>query len=576
MIGRVRLRAAHEPVVAVAQVQHGAVVHRVNVIDRDLPRHELEPLAGGEVVEVVVVVAVAIVPADPRVHPLPIGDVLIDADGVVRVLDVLGQRRLLEVVGAVRVARRGRPAEVLERGARHRVDQALRNDVAGERILLEAPVADGAARERVIDLVLRAERQQLREVAGAHPLGRHGRRAVVARPRLVDHLEAVHEEGLVPAVVAGQHHRTAGPRARPVVVEVRQRNVVGVGEEVVGEELLRRLGDVGRAAQLVRAGLDREVDDAAFGVAGGRVERRGLDLELLDDPRGRHVGGDDLVGVGGRGARDAVDRQVVAVAARAGHRVADDVRRLERTIETGRPGGGDARGQADERVGIAVRRRQLRDPPRVDDVAERRGRGLEQRRVGGDGDGFGDAGLEPEIDLEPIGDAQLDVPRHFLEPRQLRGDAIGAGQQERDLEEALLVGHDGDGRAHGGVGDAEGGAGDDAAARVAYGAGDRAAGVLGGRGRGEQSGQRQAGERARKPNHRLSSSVVHEMPLMAGRGPGPAKYKIYDCGITRGFLASMWAAHLATVSACAAKAIRILYGEIPITDMLVVASRRRE
>jgi hypothetical protein len=177
--------------------------------------------------------------------------------------------------------------------------------------------------------------------------------------------------------------------ARPVVVEVRQRNVVGVGEEVVGEQLLRRLGDVGAAPQLVRARLDRQVDHAAFGIARRRVEGRGLHLELLDDVGRRDVGGDDFVGVGGRGARHAVDRQVVAVAARTRHRVADDVRRLEGAIETRRTGGGDARGEADERIGIAVGRGQLRDASRVDDVAERRGGGLEQRRVRRDVDGFG-------------------------------------------------------------------------------------------------------------------------------------------------------------------------------------------
>ena len=313
--------------------------------------------------------------------------------GVVRVLDVLGQRRVLEVARAVGVARGQRMRDVFERRARDRVDQALRDDVAGERILLEAAAGHRPARERVVDLILRPEREQFREVAGAHLLARHRRRAVVARTRLVDAFEPVHEEGSSAAVVAGQHHRPAGHAAIAVVGEVRERDVVGVGEEVVGEQALGRLGDVGRAAQRVGARLDHQVRDAALGVARRGVEGRRLDLELLHDVRRRHVRGDDLARVRGRGARHAVDRQVAAVAARAVHRVADDVRRLERPIEPGRAGVGDAGGEADERVRIAVGRRQLRNPSRVDDVAERSVRRFEERRVGRDRDrlhGFAD------------------------------------------------------------------------------------------------------------------------------------------------------------------------------------------
>ena len=164
--------------------------------------------------------------------------------------------------------------------------------------------------------------------------------------------------------------------------------------------------------QRVGAGLDAQVGDAPFGVAEAGVERGGLHLELLDDVGRRHVGGDDLAGVRGRGARHAVDRQVAAVAARAVHRVADDVGRLERPIEPGRAGVRDAGGEADQRVRIAVRRRQLGDPPGIDDVAERGVGGLEQRRRRRYGDFFdGAADLERDVELEAIGDADLEASR---------------------------------------------------------------------------------------------------------------------------------------------------------------------
>ncbi len=85
------------------------------------------------------------------------------------------------------------------------------------------------------------------------------------------------------------------------------------------------------------------------------------------------------------------------------------MRGLEGPVEPGRSGVGDAGGQADERVGIAVGRRQLRDAPRVDDVPEGGVGRLEQRRVGGDGDRLdGLADGEREVDLEPVGNADLD------------------------------------------------------------------------------------------------------------------------------------------------------------------------
>ena len=103
-------------------------------------------------------------------------------------------------------------------------------------------------------------------------------------------------------------------------------------------------------AQRVGARLDHQVGHATFGVPDAGVERRGLDLELLDDVGRRHVRSDDLAGVRRRRARHAVNRQVAAVAARAVHRVADDVRRLEGPVETRRARVGDAGREADERV----------------------------------------------------------------------------------------------------------------------------------------------------------------------------------------------------------------------------------
>jgi hypothetical protein len=277
----------------------------------------------------------------------------------------------------------------------------------GERIAFDAAVRQQPRGEGVVDLVLRSERQQLREVAVAHPLGRHVRHAVVARPRLGNRLVAVHEERPVP------HDRAVG-RHRPArVAELRQRDVVRVGEEVVREELRRGLHEIRRAAEGVGPRFEAEVRHAAFRVAEGGVEGRRLNLELLDDVLRRHERGGDLSRSGRGRARHAVDRDVAPVGARAVHRVADDVRRLEGAVEPGRTHERGAGRQADERERVAVRRRQLGDAACVHHLAERRARRVEQRRRGDDRDLFGGAAdLEHHLELQPIADAQLHLVVH--------------------------------------------------------------------------------------------------------------------------------------------------------------------
>ena len=324
------------------------------------------------------------------------------------------------------------------------------------------------------------------------------------------------------------------------------------------------------------------------------VERGGLHFEFLHDVRRRDVRRDDLAGVRGGGARHAVDRQVAAVAARAVHRVADDVRRLEGPIEPRRSGVGDAGGQADKRIGIAVGRRQLRDAPRVDHVPEGGVGRLEQRRIGRDGhrlDRLADG--EREVDLEPVGDADLDFTHRFLEALQLGVHLIHTRDQIGDLVEADLVGDDADVGPHLFVRDRDRRAGDHASARVANRAGDRAARLLrrrrcgqregsrrgddGGDERGQckwggcrsaRAGVRSSGEALKMPPDgaaALSRQPCHSLPpLIASlsRDGDPSKncassvqrlprgeslirpdYMIYDCGNTRPIQLVKWSNH---------------------------------
>ena len=99
-----------------------------------------------------------------------------------------------------------------------------------------------------------------------------------------------------------------------------------------------------------------------------------MDLELLDRCRGRAVG-DAIVG----DVRHAVDREVVFLLADA---VGRELRQavVERGLARAQVGDDrDAGGENDELDRAALANRQFGDPPRIDDLAEFRGRAVDRR-----------------------------------------------------------------------------------------------------------------------------------------------------------------------------------------------------
>jgi len=97
----------------------------------------------------------------------------------------------------------------------------------------------------------------------------------------------------------------------------------------------------------------------------------------------------------------------------------------------------DAVREPDERIRIAVRRRQLRDALGVNHAAERRLRRLEDRRRRGHVHGlFGSADLERDVEIDAIVDVQLDpVAGERLEPGELDDDLVGARNQVGRLKQ---------------------------------------------------------------------------------------------------------------------------------------------
>ncbi len=350
-------RVALEAVVAVADVQDGGRVDDVHVVDHRLVRLELEPGAGGRGVQVLVVVAVAVVPAVPGEHLVAARDLLVEAGGEGAVVGRLGQGRVVDVAGQAGSLGQG---VVVQDRPRHGADAVGRDDVAGERLPGVLPVAGGDAGQRIVDRDVRRVRG---EVAVSQGLGRDPGvgRGVEARANVLDAFVADREEGLVPPVVEPRDADRAGEaEARPVRGGVRALLASRVPEEVVRGQALGLGEVVDRAVVAVRPGLDAHAGDAALGVAELSVEGRGLDLELLDEVGRRDVARDDLVGVGRGRARSPVDQQVAAVAARAVVGEPDDVRRLVGPVQPLVTRVGEAGGEAHDLVRVAVDQRELR------------------------------------------------------------------------------------------------------------------------------------------------------------------------------------------------------------------------
>ena len=183
------------------------------------------------------------------------------------------------------------------------------------------------------------------------------------------------------------------------------------------------------AAKRVAAGFGRQIDDAAVEASELRGRTIGLDLELLDRVDVREEG--DLSGLGLQDG-DAVEQ--VFVRARPS---AVDARQRRRRCRGQRHSWHQAR----ERHEAPPVERQIDDLPVVDDVAESRRRAAEERRVGRDGDGVGQAAeLQLQIEAHGLAGRETDaLPGQRPEAGQLDAHQIGSGRQPLDDETAGLA-----------------------------------------------------------------------------------------------------------------------------------------
>ncbi len=510
-------RVALEAVVAVPDVEHGRRVEDVDVVDHRLVRDELEVGGSEPVPHVVVVDAVALVPAVPSEHLVGAGDLLVEAGREGVVVGRLRHGRVVDVAGQARVLGQG---VVVEDRLRDGADPVGRDDVAGERLPDELRAA-GDAGERVVD-------RDVRRVGGEVPVAqRLGRDpgvggGVEARADVLDALVADRDEGLVPPVVeARDANGTGEAEAGPVRGGVRLGLASRVPEEVVRRHALRLGEVVDRAVVAVRPRLDAHAGDAALGVAELGVEGGRLHLELLHHVGGRDVARDDLVLVRGGGARHAVDEEVAAVAARAVVGVPDDVGRLVRPVQPLVTRVGEAGREAHDLVGVAVDQRQLRDALLVHREADAGVRVVQREALRGDADGFLQA---PDLERDGQVAGLADLEQHvvldvLLEARDLDRHLVGAREQEADLEQAVGVGRRGGRRASRRVRDGHGRPGDRRLGGVRHPAGDSPACLLSLQGQGEDEKRQQEGQGAVHASGRGTFAFHVNLPSAAGAGP---------------------------------------------------------
>ena len=273
-----------------------------------------------------------------------------------------------------------------------------------------------------------------REDAGPVASGRHARqpRDAAGDPR---------------ALVVGEEerpsldHRAAEVAAELVLIVGRLCRVGALREVVDGVERLVAEVLVGRAVEVVRAGLRRDADGGARRASVLRRVRAGHDLEFLNrvdrGPRDLrrqllHVLGDAVV-------VDAVEEEVVLERPGAVHVDAAGTAERRAAALLGVAVALHARHQRQQIVPVPDRERQVRDLHLRNHRAERRVVGVQQRCRLGDGDGFGEvADRQLDVEASALPDLERDDLRALLEAGQLDVDPVSAGDQVVDLIAAGL------------------------------------------------------------------------------------------------------------------------------------------
>ena len=454
LLREVDAQVARLAVVVPAQEPDAGVEHRRRVEGPGVGQHRLrgDEVLGRVRVAVQLPVAIEIDRGVGRFHPgvtADHADVLADvvvAAEVELVVVAADLRVLLEVVvtprprdGGVGIDREG------QQRAGDRVDPVGRDGVAGELQAVRhraavavvgsgAGVVDAALRPRVID---RHDRPgglvaEVREVAAAH---RHRRDGAAQQNAFLVAVALVAREEEQPVTLDG-----AAQRAAEVVLFERRLLQPGpLAEERVGVELLVAVELEDAAAEGVGAGARGHVDHAAGEAAELGAGAVGLDAELFDRVGTRRQ--DDDVAVGRVLHRHAVEeRRTLIRRAAANLIVASGEDVLAGQTALGAALRDDRRRQRDEIEHVAAVERKLLHRPAANRRGHRRALRLQQRRLAGHGQRFGDTPeREAHLDARRGLDVDLDTLAHpTLEARQLDFEPVRARHQVHEPGTAVL------------------------------------------------------------------------------------------------------------------------------------------
>ena len=258
-------------------------------------------------------------------------------------------------------------------------------------------VARAGHRERIVD-----GPPHLREIALLLQRGRRVEQQRTALPLAIALIGGEEENAVL-------DDRAADIGAPLVLDERRCPDAAGVVEEGVGIKNLVPQELVGRAMELVAAGLRGHVDDTAGEPSKLRTEVVGLDLEFLHGVLGRDQGGE--VGVADVDRR-AVQRRGALIRLAATNLVVAPSEDVD-------PGGAlhglplrhDTRSKSDQVQHVAAVERRLGDLAGLDDLAKRGCLRLQQRRAGNDLNNLGDfSDFQHRVDA----DARIDLDRDWL------------------------------------------------------------------------------------------------------------------------------------------------------------------
>ena len=223
-------------------------------------------------------------------------------------------------------------------------------------MLITRRAADLAARERIINLVVRTKLEQSGKIPFTDLRCCHGKIGPAARTAIVQRFVSPHEKGFVTTIKQlGNHYRTIQRTTPTVVLKIATRDTQAISKEIVRHPLRHHLGISGGPMNPVSARTQTNIDQAAGALPSARIKGTCLHPHFADGvhwgniPR-RHPAIRAL-----RCIRNAIQSNVGGAASAAAHAVVNNMCWLIRTVQFRVTFKSRARRKCNQRIRISVR-----------------------------------------------------------------------------------------------------------------------------------------------------------------------------------------------------------------------------